>query len=219
MKAVHGRVWLLLAAVMFFAAWALMPGVGITDANRIFDLVGSQRGAVLLSSVLQLASAACYAPAMGALLTSPAGRRGGAGLHLGAILLLVGATGSSADAIFHLFAYEMTAPDAARDAMLPVMARMQGPGLVWILPLILCFFVGTALLAHAARRAGPAPAARGVWIGFGALLLVLAALAATGAIVPGRAVGLGVIGLVSAGQVRVTVSPLYADRDMVNAIH
>lgn len=51
-----------------------MPGVGISDAARIFELVGAQRGQVLASSVL-----------------------------------LIGAMGSAADAIFQLFACEMTA--------------------------------------------------------------------------------------------------------------
>src|SRR5215475_12723656 len=59
----HGRIGLGLAAVAFFGAWLLMPGVGITDAERIFALVGAHRGQVLASSVLQLFSAACYAPA------------------------------------------------------------------------------------------------------------------------------------------------------------
>jgi len=44
-----------------------MPGVGVTDAERIFALVGAHRGRVLASSVLQLFSAACYAPAAVAL--------------------------------------------------------------------------------------------------------------------------------------------------------
>lgn len=209
MNAAHGRVWLLLAAVAFYVAWLLMPGVGITDAARIIELVGSHRGSVLASSVLQLASAACYAPAMVALVAAPAAARS-RGLHLGAIFLLVGAMGSAADAIFHLFAYEMSAPDAPRQAMMPVMARMQGPGLVWILPMILCFFVGTGLLARVAHHAGDSRNARRVAIGLAFILTLLFVLALAGQIAPGRAIGLGVLAWVAASQIRVALSPLYA---------
>ena len=210
MSAAQGRAWLLAAASAFFVAWLLMPGVGITGAARIFELVGAHRGQVLASSVVQLVSAACYAPALVALVTAPAAARA-PGLRLGAALLLAGAMGSAADAIYHLFAYEMTAPGVPRDAMLPVMARMQGPGLAWVLPLCACFFLGTGLLVRAARRAGPAPGARGVWGSLALLVAALAALALSGRIVPGRAVGLGVLALVSASQIRVAFSPLLGD--------
>lgn len=203
MSETRGRIGLGLAAAAFFGAWLLMPGVGITDAQRIFDLVGAHRGQVLASSVLQLFSAACYAPAAVALVIArPA-------LRVPATLLLVGAMGSAADAIFHLFAYEMTAPGAPSEALLPVMARMQGPGLVWILPLILSFFVGTGLLARAAHRADGRRGGRRVAI---ALLLVLAllfTLAFARVIVPGRAIGLGVLAWVAASQIRVALSSLF----------
>jgi hypothetical protein len=208
MGAAHGRWWLVLAASAFWIAWLLMPGVGVTDAGRIFELVGRHRSRVLASSVLQLASAACYAPALVALASGPARARA-PGLRLAATWLLVGAMGSAADAVFHLFAYEMTAPGAPQAALLPVMARMQGPGLVWILPLVACFFLGTGLLLRAALRAGPAPGARTVWLGLGALVALLLGLAAAGRIGGGRAVGLCVLALLSASQLRSAFSPLF----------
>jgi hypothetical protein len=72
----------------------------------------------------------------------------------GAVLLAIGAMGSAADAIFHLLAYYMTAPGMDVDAMLPLMAHMQGPGLALLAPMILAFFVGAATLAVACWRAG-----------------------------------------------------------------
>jgi hypothetical protein len=206
MGAAHGRWWLVLAASAFWIAWLLMPGVGVTDAGRIFELVGRHRAQVLASSVLQLASAACYAPALVAL--APGTARA-PGLRLAATWLLVGAMGSAADAVFHLFAYEMTAPGAPQAALLPVMARMQGPGLVWILPLVACFFLGTGWLLRAALRAGPAPGARIVWLGLVALVALLLGLAAAGRIGGGRAVGLCVLALLSASQIRAALSPLF----------
>lgn len=207
-SAAHARVWLILAASGFWISWLLMPGVGITDAARIFDLVGQQRGSVLASSALQLVSAACYAPALVSLASGSASASA-PGLRLGVTLLLAGAMGSAADAIYHLFAYEMTAPGVSRDAMLPVMTRMQGPGLVWILPLIGCFFLGTGLLLRVALRAGPARGARPLWLVVGLLVASLLVLASAGPIPPGRPVGLAVLALVSASQIRVALSPLF----------
>jgi hypothetical protein len=196
-----GGLWLVAAAVLFWVAWLLMPAVGITDAQLIFDLVGTHRSQVLASSVVQLVSAACYAPALVQL----------AGAHppfrVGAVLLLIGAMGSAADAIFHQVAYEMTAPGVPAEAMLPVMARMQGPGLVWILPLIFCFFAGSVALFLAARRAGSPRAARVVWMLVGALAAALAGCAVANVLVPGRAIGLTVLALVSALQIRAALAP------------
>jgi hypothetical protein len=59
--------------------------------------------------------------------------------------------GSAADAVLHLLAYAMTAPG------LDTMAFMQGPGLLLLAPLILCFFVGGAWLSVALARAGIVP--------------------------------------------------------------
>jgi len=202
--------WLAVAAGTFWLAWLLMPGVGITDAQRIFELVGTHRAQVLASSLLQLASAACYAPALiGVSAAHPPLRRGAA-------LLLAGAMGSAADAVFHLFAYEMTAPGAAREALLPVMTRMQGPGLVWILPLIACFFAGSGVLLLAARRNGLAASDRRVWLGLGVgiALLVAAAVGLPG-FPPGRAVGLSVLAGVCACQLQVAIAVARAARPMI----
>jgi hypothetical protein len=46
------------AAALFWLSWLLMPGVGVTDTRRSFELVGARRSAVLASVVLQLVSAA-----------------------------------------------------------------------------------------------------------------------------------------------------------------
>ena len=145
--------WLIAGSILFWLSWTLMPGVGVTDTRQIFERVAMQRDAVWLSTLLQLVSAACFAPAVVAL-----GRIGRAlarpGITVGATLLAIGAMGSAADAIFHLLAYYMTAPEMDLAAMVPLMERMQGPGLMLLAPMLLAFFVGTATLAVAAARAG-----------------------------------------------------------------
>jgi hypothetical protein len=148
--------WLVAAALLCWLAWALMPAVGITDTRQIFERVAAQAPAVRASVILQLASATCYAPALVGIARSPAAERHGA-LVLGAVLLLIGAMGSAADAVLHLLALEMVAPGIDRGAMIPVMERMQGPNLALLGPLIAAFFAGSLALAVGAARAGSVP--------------------------------------------------------------
>jgi hypothetical protein len=151
-----GGAWLVAAALLCWLAWALMPAVGITDTRQIFERVAAQAPAVRASVILQLASAACYAPALVGIARSPeAGRQ--RMLALGAVLLLIGAMGSAADAVLHLLALEMVAPGIDRGAMVPVMERMQGSNLLLLGPLIAAFFAGSLALAVGAARAGSVP--------------------------------------------------------------
>ncbi len=193
--------WLIAGSILFWLSWTLMPGVGVTDTRQIFERVAMQRDAVWLSTLLQLVSAACFAPAVVGL--ARVGRvlaRGG--LTWGAVLLAIGAMGSAADAIFHLLAYYMTAPEMDLPAMIPLMERMQGPGLALLAPMLIAFFVGTATLAVACMRAGlvtwrtPLFFALGVAVAVSAPLLVRVH-------VPPRAVGLTVLALVSLALVGV----------------
>jgi len=189
-------LWLAAASLAFWAAWLLMPGVGITDTATIFSLVGRHRTQVLVSVCVQLLSAAAYAPGIVCLLCQrqAAGSRA---VRWGAALLAIGAMGSAADAIFHLVAYEMTAPHVDTAAMVPVMQALQGPDLRLLAPMIIAFFAGHALLAwagHACGRLG-----RLSWtllLGVAPVFAVLAA-AKRAELVSGRALGLTVLALVS----------------------
>jgi hypothetical protein len=189
----------MLAAALFWLAWALMPAVGITDAARILELVGQHTARVRASVAAQLLSAALYAPALVGIVATRRLRRVRM-VRVGAILLAIGAMGSAADAVFHLLAAEMVAPGVDRAAMLPVMARMQGAGLLYIAPLILCFFAGSAVLALGFARAGTAPRAC-AWLLAAALgLALVGGPLASGNPGAARAVGLGVLGLVGGSQ-------------------
>lgn len=199
--------WLLVASLAFWLAWLLMPGVGVTDTAQIFALVGAHRGSVYLSAVLQLVSAAAYAPGLAGVLGSEWGRRSAA-VRLGCVLLLVGAMGSAADAIFHLVAYEMTAPGVPAQAMAPVMSRLQGPDLALLLPFVAAFFGGHAVLVGALRRRSAL--AR---LGFASLLLAPAiaaagAAAARAGLVEPRGVGLAALAALAASLAAVGASLL-----------
>ena len=121
-------------------------------------------------------------------------------IRAGAVLLSIGAMGSAADAVFHLLAVEMVGAGIDRAAVLPVMARMQGAGLLYIAPLLLSFFLGSGVLALGFARAGVVPRANPLLLLLAAALAVLGGALAAGNAAAARAVGLAVLGLVSASQ-------------------
>jgi len=194
-----GGACLVAAALLFWLAWLLMPGVGVTDTDEIFRLVGAHRGRVLGSVVVQLVSAVLYVPALIGVASDE--RIGAAtGARAGAALLGIGALGSAADAVLHLLAYAMTAPGLDAAALAPVMQFMQGPGLRLLAPLLLAFFAGGAWLSVAAARAGIVSRAD-ARLHLGALVMaILGGAAVKLGLGSARDVGLAVLGLVVAAQ-------------------
>lgn len=206
----HGA-WLVIASLSFWLSWLLMPGVGVTDTARIFTLVGAHRTNVYASVAFQLLSAAAYAPGIAAILALRSPRPTAPALT-GAVLVLIGAMGSAADAILHLVAYEMTAPGISLEAMAPVMRRLQGRDLALLLPFVLAFFLGHGLLVGALRN-------RGSLARLGAtVLLVAPAIVIFGApsvgrgLVSGRVVGLGFLGAINASLLLLGLS-MMIDRE------
>jgi hypothetical protein len=196
---------LVLAAALFWIAWLLMPGVGVTDAKQIFELVSSHRELVATSVVVQLISAVLYIPAMmGIARDSELGRT--RLVQWGAGLLFAGAMGSAADAVLHLLAYAMTTPGLERGSLMPVMAFMQGPGLALLAPLLLSFFAGGAVLSVALVRVG----AVSRWnAGLHFIAVAVAAIGgwlASGQLMSPRLVGLTVLAFVSAAQAWVGIA-------------
>lgn len=190
---------LIVAAALFWLSWALMPGVGVTDAHRILALVGSQRSSVLLSVIAQLASAAIYVPALLGIASSgtPASARS---IRWGAGILMLGAMGSAVDTIFHLLAYAMTAPGLGGDSLVKVMTFVQGPGLLLVAPLIASFFVGGPWLSWAlARRRTISQVSFYLHaLAFGVLLI--GAVTAQAGVAAPRTVGLTFLGAISLAQ-------------------
>jgi hypothetical protein len=192
-----GGGWLIAASVLFWISWSLMPGVGVTDTRQILERVALQRDAVWLSVVLQLISAACFASPL-LTLARLGHARGSRALRAGALLLAIGAMGSAADAIYHPLAYYMTGPGMNQDALVPLMDKMQGPGLAVLIPMVLAFFAGAVTLAIGAAGMGLVPAWN-PWLDALALAVALSApLWAHGHPPRARAVGLTVLALVSA---------------------
>ena len=189
-------VYLVLASLAFWLSWLLMPGVGVTDTATIFALVAAHRRNVLASVVLQLLSSALYAPGIAAILSANPARRS-AVVRAGGALLAIGAMGSAADAIFHLVAYEMTAPGIALDAVAPVMRRLQGKDLTLLFPFIGAFFLGHAFLVTALRKRGPVAALGGFVLALAPVVIIAGAPAIRAGLVTGRLVGLGMLGTVA----------------------
>lgn len=97
---------LIIAAVLLWVAWALMPEGATNEPAVNARAIAGSRESVRLSAVVQLAASAAFAPALLLL----AGR-GSALTFAGGTLVLVGAMGMAADAVYHQAAYPMTAPD------------------------------------------------------------------------------------------------------------
>jgi hypothetical protein len=188
-------VLLVAAATSFWIGWALMPGVGITDATLILESVAAHRSAVLVSSALHLVCATLFAVAIPGLARFAAD--GDRALRLAPPLLAVGACAIAADAIFHFAAYEMTAPGVDRAAVFPVMVGMQTRDLAFLVPMVLALFLGAGALAGGASRAGCVsrwnPRLHGV-----AFAVALTAGPLLGPRGHGRAVGLTFLALISA---------------------
>ena len=198
------------AAALFWIAWALMPGVGVTDPREIFALVSTQRVWVGVSVVVQLVSAALYAPALVGLI-GEVDRRHISGVRWAGVLLLIGAMGSAADAVLHLLAFAMTAPGLERQTLVTVMAFMQGPGLVLLAPMILSFFAGGAGLSFAFAARGVVPRWNARLHGAAVAVACIGGALASAGFVPARVVGLAALGLVSAAQIGIGIA-LWEDR-------
>jgi len=189
---------LIIAAALFWLSWCLMPGVGVTDAAQIFELVARKRWSVMLSVITQLLSAALYVPALLGISwgigQTPKGVRWGIGLLLG------GAMGSAIDAVFHLVAYAMTMPGLEPGSLLKVMTFLQGPGLRLVAPFILGFFIGGVFLSVSLAKSGAISKASAYMYLLMVGIAVLGGAAASAGILPSRIVGLSVLGAVSISQ-------------------
>jgi hypothetical protein len=149
----HAGGWsLILAAALFWPSWYLMPQPGTVDAAFILDAIAAQRTEVLVSAILQTICAIAIVPAVLSIAPSTSML-----VRVGAVLTLVGALGNAADAVYHQIAFEMTAADVNRAAMLPVMTRMQTHQIWLLAPLLLAFFAGAACLCIGLAREGRGP--------------------------------------------------------------
>jgi len=210
MRRTSAGAYLVLASVAFWLSWLLMPGVGVTDTATIFALVGAHRSHVRASVVLQLLSAALYAPGIAAILAAEPARRSAA-IRAGGALLAIGAMGSAADAIFHLVAYEMTAPGIALEAVAPVMRRLQGKDLALLLPFVAAFFLGHALLVAALRKRGRVATLGAYVLAAAPLIIIVGAPATHAGFATGRLVALAFLGLVAGSLALVGLSVMVED--------
>jgi hypothetical protein len=199
MSSRNAGLLLIAAAALFLLSWLLMPGVGVTDAAQIFDLVAHQRSSVMLSVVIQLLSTALYVPALLGI-SCAVSHTSGSGVRWGAGLLLLGAMGSAIDAVFHLLAYAMTRPGLERGSLLDVMAFMQGPGLRLVAPFIVSFFLGGVVLSVVLTKRHTVSKASVYTYLMSLGIAVAGAAAVSGGVISSRAVGLSVLGGVCMAQ-------------------
>jgi hypothetical protein len=171
LRAPISGVLLILGAILLWVAWALMPEGATNDPAVIARVIAGSREDVRLSAIVQIVASAAFAPAVLLL----AGR-GSALTFAGGALVLVGAMGMAADAVYHQAAYQLTAPDLDAAAMLLPLGRMQSEDILSLVPLLLAFIVGTPMLGVGLVREGRAPR----WVG--PVLLAAFVIAIGGAI-------------------------------------
>jgi hypothetical protein len=184
---------LALGAVLSWCAWALMPDAATNDAAHILTAVAGARDAVRASAIMQLAGSALLVA--GLVAEAREGRRAGA------IATLLGGVGMAADAVYHQLAFEMTAPGVAREAVLPVMTKMQTEDLRPLVPLLLLFPVGAVVLGLQRRGAGAPWSSRALMAPLLTVPLGVVGHLALG--LPIRVVALATLGAVCAGLVGV----------------
>lgn len=142
---------LILAAITFWISWFLMPDPGTTDTQYILKAVKQARLSVLCSVIIQIISSVLYVIVLFKLaqVIYPLRRITLTGLTL----IGIGVMGLCADAFFHLLAYFMT--DASvniQQDVIQVMEFMQTTGVIFLLPLLLPFFIGSLLLAMGLQK-------------------------------------------------------------------
>jgi hypothetical protein len=187
---------LVVAAVFFWISWVLMPGVGVTDAKEILKLVSSQPRLVPISAALQLLSAGLFALAIPGLARRFQVEQN-SWAYLAPALLALGACGDAADAVYHQLAYEMVRPGIDQAAMIPVMQRMQTVELVYLVPMISAFLLGSVALSIVAALLKIVPKWNPLLYCLALAVAVLGGMRHETIGVTGRMVGLTCLGLLS----------------------
>lgn len=184
------------AAISFWLAWFLMPLPGTTDTAFILEQVEKTRGRVFWSVAVQILSSALFVPGLLGLFAATS-LRGSSGAFAAASLVGIGATGLAADAIYHLLAFEMTAPGVTREAMVPVMDRFQSADLAFVGPQLIALVAGGGWLVWLSARAGVAPRRAPLWVGLTLAAAVVGAVLVNAAGLPRRVVAMTVLGCFS----------------------
>jgi len=139
--------WLLItASIGFFISWFLMPDPGTTDTTHILSIVKQSRTRVMASTIVQISTSVVYIISLFLLTRNGMYQKRTA--MTGIVLLAVGVLGLCADAFFHLLAYFMTDNSVTiQQDVVRVMDFMQTTGVVFLLPILLPFFIGSLVLA------------------------------------------------------------------------
>src|SRR5262249_9668953 len=136
---------LIFAAVKFWISWFLMPDPGTTDSKHILQIVKQSRNAVFTSIISQIISSVEYITVFFLLVQVQYAKTK---KLTGIIIFGIGALGLCSDAFFHLLAYFMT--DSAvsiNNDVIRVMEFMQTKGVLFLIPILLPFFIGTLTVA------------------------------------------------------------------------
>ncbi|EMY76684.1 putative membrane protein [Leptospira weilii serovar Ranarum str. ICFT] len=139
-------VLLILAGITFWLSWYLMPDPGTVDSAHILAIVKQSRMSVFSSVIVQIVSSILYTIAFFSLIqiVFPPRRY----TSIGIVLAAIGVLGFCSDAFFHLLAYYMTDDSInIQENVVRVMHFMQTGGVIFLIPLLLPFLIGSILFA------------------------------------------------------------------------
>ena len=145
-KKIIGSGYLFVAAAfVFWISWYLMPDPGTTDPAHILSIVKSSRSHVWYSVLLQVVSSIMYVAALFLLTAATFSHK--KIVITGLVFFGIGTLGLCSDAFFHLLVYYMTNICVQlQKNVISVMKFMQTDALLFLVPLLLSFFLGSLLL-------------------------------------------------------------------------
>ncbi|UIR54573.1 hypothetical protein LZQ00_09835 [Sphingobacterium sp. SRCM116780] len=137
---------LILAAILYWLSWFLMPDQGTADTKHILTIVSQNRQPVLVSVMVGILSSVLYLISLMKInIYLP---KTNSYTMTGSVLLAIGAMGMCVDAFFHLFAFFMTDPSIHMDTnIVQLMTFVQTTGVKFLIPILLPFFIGTSIFS------------------------------------------------------------------------
>lgn len=137
-------ILLIVASILFWLSWFLMPDQGTADPVHILKIVAMNRTSVFNSVISGILSSVFY---LIALFQIQARLKVLSTISImGTTLLAIGVMGMCVDSFFHLFAYFLTSPTLDQTTNLTqVMADLQQTGVYFLIPILLPFFIGTII--------------------------------------------------------------------------
>lgn len=157
-------LFFILAGLLFWLGWALLPDLGNHDPAQTLALVAGHRSHVWWAVFIHIATSLALGVGVVALQTDRRATRSKT-MRVGATLIVVGAMGLCLEAFFHLVTFYMTAPNVALAQMYEPLRLLQTQGkIVWQLLELALIIGGTVYSAGLYHIDATSPWAKRVFL-------------------------------------------------------